>query len=174
MIRILMADLADSETECLVRSISSELEPDTPVSRDLGLRAGDAVLDRLRGMGSLPVGAAAITPGGELKAPFLIHVVLQGSDQPVQVDIVKAAMVNGLRRAQEFGLGTLATPVLGVGAGNLSAEESAEAMIPVIGEHLRRYENPREVLVVVSNDYEEDVFLKAVELAGRHAAAPEN
>lgn len=174
MIRIFMGTLQEAETEGLVRSISSELEPDTPVSRDLGLAAGEGVLDRLRGMGNLPVGAAAITPGGELAASFLVHVVLQGAELPVQAEMVRAAMVNGLRRAHEWGMETLATPVLGVGAGNLTAEESAEAMIPVIQEHLRRFENPREVVVVVSNDYEEDVFLKAVELAGRHAAAPEN
>jgi serine/threonine-protein kinase len=174
MIRVVVTDLAGMTTEGVLRSIASDLAADTPLSRTLELRAGARVAERLQAMGTLPVGAAVITPGGDLAAGFLIHVVLQSPEEPVRAGGVRSALVNGLRRAQEWGLESLALPPLGMGAGNLQAEDSAAVMVPVIQDHLQRHEYPNEVVIVVANDYEEDVFLRAVELARRQSSAREN
>lgn len=171
MIRVDLCGPADSGTECILRSVSSEMEPNTAQSRDLELGAGAAVVDRLRAMGSLPVGAAVITPGGNLPVPFLIHVVLQSAEEPVGREGVKLALRNGLRRAREWGLASLAIPPLGTGAGNLGAEESAEIMVPLLHDHLSRFGHPKEIVITVSNHYENDVFRRAVEVAGRQASA---
>ena len=174
MIRVALCVPVEAGTESILRSVSSELEPDTPESRDLEVGAGPVVAERLRAMGSLPVGAAVITPAGTLPAAFLIHVVLQSAEEPVRKEGVRLALRNGLRRAQEWGLESLALPPLGTGAGNLGAEEAAEAMVPLIGEHLQRFDHPREVVITVSNEYENDVFLRAVERAGRQASTQES
>lgn len=174
MIRVLREPLSQIPCECILRSVSSELEADTPVSRDLEIDAGTAIVDRLRAMGDLPVGAAVVTPGGDLAVAFLIHAVLRSQEEPIRNETVRLALQNGLRRAQEWGMETLAMPVLGVGAGNLSAEESAQVMVPLIQNHLSEFQHPREVFLAVSSDYEEDVFLRAVELAERQASAREN
>ena len=174
MIRILISELGEAECEGVLRSISSDLGADTPVSRTLELRAGEKVADRLQGMGTLPVGAAVITPAGDLPAGFLIHAVLQSREEPVRTGTIRSALTNGLRRAQEWGLASLALPPLGMGAGNLEAEDSAQAMIPVLLEHLQRGDPPREIVIAVTSTYEEDVFLRAVELAQRHPSAQEH
>lgn len=174
MIRIRAMELTNVNCECILRSISSQMEPDTPVSRKLELGAGAAIAQRLRAMGDLPVGAAVVTPGGELPAAFLIHVVLQSSEEPMGREALRLGLQNGLRRAREWEVESLAMPVLGVGAGNLSAEDSAEIMVPLIQDHLSRFGRPAEVILVVSNEYEEDVFLRAVELAERQASARKN
>jgi len=174
MIRVVKASLAEMACECILRSVTSELESDTQVSRDLELRAGSAVVERLQAMGDLPVGAAVVTPGGDLQAAFLIHTVLQSPEDPTRKEILRLGLQNGLRRAQEWGVEVLAMPVLGAGAGHLSAEESAQIMVPMIHEHLARSQHPREILLAVASDYEEDVFLRAVELAQRQASAREN
>jgi O-acetyl-ADP-ribose deacetylase (regulator of RNase III) len=171
MIQVQFTKLRDVETECLLRSVSSELDPITAVSKDLESGAGSDVSDRLEAMGKMPVGAAVITPGGDLRALFLIHVVLQSSEETILQDGVRMALQNGLRRAQEWGVDTMAMPVLGIGAGNLSVEESAEVMIPLIEEHIRCSEHPQLVTVVVSSEYEEEVFNRAAELARRQSSA---
>ena len=70
MIRVALCGVVEAGTEGVLRSVSSELEPDTAESREVELGAGSAVVDRLRAMGSLPVGAAVITPGGDLPVSF--------------------------------------------------------------------------------------------------------
>jgi O-acetyl-ADP-ribose deacetylase (regulator of RNase III) len=173
MIRVAIGDPMDTGTECVLRSVSSELEPDTPGSRDIGLAAGPEVLGRLQSMGSLPVGAAVITPGGGLPSAFVIHVVLQSQEERVRTETVRLALQNGLRRAEEWGLESLGLPPLGTGAGNLDAEEAAEVMVPLLREHLRRFDHPREVVISVGNDYEHDVFLRAVERSESRASTSE-
>lgn len=170
MIRVQTGSPADTGCEGILRSVSSELEPDTPVSRDLEAAAGPAVAERLRAMGDLPVGAAVVTPGGNLEAAFLIHVVLQSAEEPIGRETLRQGLQNGLRRAQEWGLDSLAMPVLGTGAGNLSAEEAAEVMVPLIEKHHSDFEHPGEFWLMVSSDYEEDVFSRAVELFERRAS----
>ena len=122
-------------------------------------------------MGELPVGAAVITPGGGLSAMFLIHVVLQSPEEPVTPGGVRAALRNGLRRGQEWGVESLAIPPLGTGAGNMDAEESAALMIPLIQDHLGTARKPLEVLIVVGTEYEQEVFVRALESTLGHAAA---
>ena len=87
-------------------------------------------------------------------------------DQPVTADGVRRALSNGLRRAVEWEIETLAVPPLGLGAGNLDAEEAAGIMVPVPVDHLRTARHPREVFVVVESDYEREAFERAL------AAAP--
>ena len=170
MIRVIRCDPADAGAEAILRSVSSNLEPDTTFSRTVELVAGKGVSDRLQNMGELPVGAAVITPGGELDAAFLIHVVLQSAEEPVRIESLRSALENGLRRAQEWGLESLAIPPLGTGAGNLDAEESASEMVSVIQRHLLQCEHPREVSILVATAFEEGVFRQAVE--GSEPEAP--
>jgi O-acetyl-ADP-ribose deacetylase (regulator of RNase III) len=165
VIRVFLGDLADVDCEAVLRSVSSNLAPDTPFSRSLELAAGNEVWDRLMNMGEFPVGAAVITPAGEVNAAFLIHVVLQSAEEPVRMETLRAALQNGLRRAQEWGLESLALPPLGTGAGNLDTEESAAEMVSVIQRHLGSFDHLREVIILVGTAFEEGVFLRAVELA---------
>jgi O-acetyl-ADP-ribose deacetylase (regulator of RNase III) len=174
MIRVVLSGPADVDSEAILRSVSSDLAADTAFSRELEIRAGPGVSERLHSMGELPVGAAVITPGGELSVAFIIHVVLQSVEEPVSPNGLRSALQNGLRRAEEWGLGTLALPPLGTGAGNLDAEESAAIMVPLISDHLQSSENPREVLILVGAGYERDVFARAVESIQRHILAQEN
>lgn len=174
MIRVVFSGPTDLESEAVLRSVSSDLEADTAFSRELEIRAGPSVSERLKAMGELPVGAAVITPGGDLTVDFMIHVVLQSTEERVTPKGLRLALQNGLRRAEEWGLKTLALPPLGTGAGNLGSEEAAAVMVPLISDHLQTSENPREVLIVVGTGYERDVFAQAVESIRGHIPARED
>ncbi len=166
MIRVLFSDGKDVDAEAIIRSVYSNLQPDTPFSRDLELRAGPRVSERLQAMGDLPIGAAAITPGGDAGQSFLIHVVVQSVDEPVTAEGVRSALKNGLRRAEEWGMESLALPPLGTGAGNLEADEAAAVMIPLLFQHLRDSDAPSEIFILVGTPFEEDVFNRAIEWHG--------
>ena len=158
-----LSDIEDVKAEGILRSVYSNLEPDTPFSRALELKAGPSVSGRLGATGDLPIGAAAITPGGETGSAFLIHVVVQSATEPVTPDGVRTALMNGLRRAEEWGLESLALPPLGTGAGNLEADEAAAIMIPLLFQHLQGGSAISEVSIMVGTAFEEDVFRRAIE-----------
>lgn len=167
MIRVLLSEVREVEAEAILRSVYSNLEADTPFSRELELLAGPEVTERLQATGDLPVGAAAITPGGDIGQSLLIHVVVQSVDEPVTAESIRAALLNGLRRAEEWGLESLALPPLGTGAGNLEADEVAGVMVPLLFRHLQSAGVLSDVSILVGTPFEEDVFNRAVEWHGR-------
>lgn len=158
MIEIRREDLATTSIEAVVRPIRSDGEAVNQLGRRLEITAGPDLAERLRELGELPVGGAVLTPGGDLPASFVIHVVVQSPDEPVTSSGIRRGLVNALRRASEFGITSLALPPVGMGPGNLEVEEAARILHEILSEHRQGGENPRELLIVVESEYEEEVF----------------
>jgi len=158
VIEIRREDLATTSIEAVVRPIRSDGEAVNQLGRRLEITAGPDLAERLRELGELPVGGAVLTPGGDLPASFVIHVVVQSPDEPVTSSGIRRGLVNALRRASEFGITSLALPPVGMGPGNLEVEEAARILHEILSEHRQGGENPRELLIVVESEYEEEVF----------------
>lgn len=158
MISITRADLAAAPASAVLRPVSAEWEAVTPASRRIELAAGAAAEAQWRRIGDLPTGSAVVTTAGALPAEFLIHVIIRSTDEPATPAILKRALQNGLRRAAELAIDSLALAPLGTGPGGLEADESAGLMIPVILEHMAAAAHPARVEIVCENEYEHDVF----------------
>ncbi|MSR21986.1 MAG: hypothetical protein EXR92_00260 [Gemmatimonadetes bacterium] len=89
----------------------------------------------------------------------MIHIVLRSEEEPISEESVSRAFRNGLRQAEQWQVEILATPPLGIGAGNLDAEVSARVMCSILREHAKRFPYPKEVVIAVANAYEEEAFL---------------
>lgn len=161
MIRVVRDRLSAVEADAILRPVSTDLEAVTHEGSVLEVLAGDDVVRRFQEAGDLPVGGAAITSGGVgLPSSFLIHVAVHSYDEPATETGVRKGLQNGLRRAVEWELGTVAVSPLGTGAGHLDAEAAARVMMDVLWTHLEGSDYPKEVIVVVSGDYEEEVFTR--------------
>ena len=158
MIRVVQGELADTDAAAVLRPVSAEWDPVTPATRRLELAAGIAVVEECKKLAELPVGSAVITHAGNLKAEFMVHVVVRSFLEPVSEAIVRRALQNGLRRLTQWGIDTVAIAPLGTGAGNLDPEDSAREMIPLLLEHLSTAQPPTRIDVVVDSEYEYDVF----------------
>jgi len=158
MIRIALADLTSLDVDALVRSVGTDLEACTPICARVGVEAGEELLDRMRRTGDVPVGGAIVTPAGQLKSAFLIHVVLRSEEEPISEESVARAFRNGLRQAAQWQVASVAMPPLGIGAGNLDAEVSARVMCSVLRDHSARFAFPKDVVIAVANAYEEEAF----------------
>lgn len=171
MIRLLVADPLALDGEGLACPVAGDLEGITPWAREAVVRAGAGVRARLAELGELPVGAAAVTPGGDLRVDFLIHVVLFSHEEAITEAGLVRAVRNVLRRATEWEMETLILPPLGGGAGALGIEASAVATLRTILGHLDRNASPREVVIPLREGYEDEVYRSALESGpGRGAA----
>jgi O-acetyl-ADP-ribose deacetylase (regulator of RNase III) len=139
----------------------------TAAARDVLHEAGPSVMERLEKMGSLPVGGAFLTPSGSLSADFLIFVVTASVDEAETSHSVQRALRNGLRRAAEWGLVSLAVPALGIGVGHLEPEEDARAEVEILMNHLDEGQPPLELTLVVASEYEKEMFARLVDVLGR-------
>lgn len=168
VIRVTRGVWTESSVEALLREARPDGSPVSQAGRALLERLGDDA--HLLDLDDAPLGSAWLSKAGPLNATFLIHVVVQGFDEPVSEQSVRTALLNGLRRAAAFGIESVALPPLGVGAGNLDHERSAAVMVETILYHLEQGQSPMVFEIVVASEYEEEVFRRA---AGPHAPPDE-
>ena len=165
MITVRVGRLDETETEGLLRPVRSDLTGITGASRRVDAGAGDQVRARLDGIGELGVGGAVVTPGGDLRATFIIHAVVESPEESLSAWGVQRALTNGLRRAREWEMASLSLPPLALGAGTLEPEEGASMVVDVLLNHLREGEAPGELVIVVESTYEEDLFRRLLAAA---------
>jgi O-acetyl-ADP-ribose deacetylase (regulator of RNase III) len=158
VIRVVVDDLASIAADAVVRPTNGNLEPITPALRHLELAAGPRFHDLCHVQRELGVGAAVVTPAGDLPAELVVHAVIQTSFEPVSKGGVRRAVAAALRQSEQWHIGTLALPPLGTGAGQLSLEDAADIVLPALEEHLRTAEHPVNVFIVVETDTEREIF----------------
>lgn len=158
MIRVVVDDLAAVAADAVVRPTNGDLEAITPALRRLELAAGPGFRDLCRVQRELGVGAAVVTPGGELNAELVVHAVIMTRSEAVTKAGVRRAVTAALRQSEQWHIGTLALPPLGTGAGQLSPEDAADALLPVVEEHQRNAEHPANVFIVVETELEREIF----------------
>lgn len=161
MIEVRVEDLAFFEGNAIIRPSTATLGATTPLLRRLELAGGAALLSQLRVSDPLPVGAAVVTGAGDLPAELLVHAIVTSPTERVTRDGVRRAFRSALERVREWQLANVAVPPLGLGAGNLSLEESAALMADELIRH-GAAGHPRHLTVVAENDEEAQALTAAL------------
>jgi O-acetyl-ADP-ribose deacetylase (regulator of RNase III) len=163
VIQVVVDDLAFLAAEAVVRPATTRLDPTTPAIRRLETVGGTAFTRGLQLQKELAVGAAVVTAaGGDLSAEFVIHAVIQSESESVSRDGVARAWRSTLQQAQEWEFTSLTVPPIGIGAGNLSVEDAADIMVPILKTHLGNAAFPTSVSIVVETPEERDAFEAAL------------
>ena len=115
-IRVLVGDLANQPADAVVRPADAALGPAEPAATRLDEVGGEAFALLRRNTTPLEAGAAVVTGGGALLAPLVLHVVVSDPARKVGRELLRKALVSAWQRAGDWGLATIATPPVGVGA----------------------------------------------------------
>ena len=160
MILVVVDDLAFVTADAVVRAADEALNPVSPETGRLDRQAGERFASLRRVSTPLDAGAAVVTGGGELAAPFVLHVVIRDRTLDTNRDVVRRALVSAWQRAGDWGLRRIAAPLVGAGAGQLSVEEAAELLaetFPEMGEGSA----PSELRIVVERE-EDRALVEAI------------
>jgi O-acetyl-ADP-ribose deacetylase (regulator of RNase III) len=125
VIRVIVDDLTTTTADAVLRPADESLGPLTPAMSRLDEHAGPRFAEQRRLTTPLKAGAAVVTGGGDLRAPYVLHVVIRDPDTRVGKDVVRRALVSAWQRATDWELSTVAAPLVGAGPGQLSPEEAA-------------------------------------------------
>jgi O-acetyl-ADP-ribose deacetylase (regulator of RNase III) len=125
VILVIVDDLATITADAVLRPADESLGPLTPAMSKLDEHAGPRFAEQRRLTTPLKAGAAVVTGGGDLTAPYVLHVVIRDPDSGVGREVVRRALVSAWQRATDWELSTIAAPLVGAGAGQLSLEEAA-------------------------------------------------
>src|SRR5882672_2397006 len=167
VIRVVVDDIAFLAAAALVRPATTRLDPTTSALRRLETVGGAEFTRGLQVQKELAVGAAVVTVGGgDLPAEFVIHAVIQSATEPVTRDGVARAWRSTLEQAREWEFASLTVPPIGTGAGNLSIEDAADIMVPILKTHLGNAAFPASVSIVVETPEERDAFEAVLRRSG--------
>jgi O-acetyl-ADP-ribose deacetylase (regulator of RNase III) len=136
-IAILQGDLTEMDVDAIVNAANNDLQLGGGVAGAIRRKGGEAIQRKCDAIGSIPVGGAAITTGGNLRARYVIHAASMQLGGRTTARALKSSTAHALRIASEQGLRTIAFPAVGTGIAGFPVSECARIMLHEVIEHLK-------------------------------------
>jgi O-acetyl-ADP-ribose deacetylase (regulator of RNase III) len=155
---IRQGDLTEMDTDAIVNAANNDLILGGGVAGAIRRRGGDAIQRECDEIGAIPVGYAAITTGGKLKARFVIHAASMRLGGATTAEALRSSTAHCLRIAKERRLKTIAFPAVGTGVAGFPLEECAKIMLREAAEHLRGDTSLETVYFVLFDDGAKEIF----------------
>jgi len=160
-IRFAQGDLTEMDVDAIVNAANNDLQLGGGVAGAIRRKGGPAIQRECDEIGSIPIGSAAITGGGNLKARHVIHAASMQLGGRTTAESLRGSTAWSLRLAREHGLKTVAFPAVGTGIAGFPLKDCARIMLTESVAHLRG-ETPLEVVHFVLFDAHSMAVFEAV------------
>jgi len=157
---IQQGDLTEMDVDAIVNAANNELILGGGVAGAIRRQGGPAIQRECDAIGSIPVGYAAITSGGSLKARFVIHAASMEAGGPTTAQSLRGSTLHSLRLAAERKLRTIAFPAIGTGIAGFPIGECAEIMLRLAAAHLQGETSLQKIYFVLFDEAARKVFEK--------------
>jgi O-acetyl-ADP-ribose deacetylase (regulator of RNase III) len=157
---IQQGDLTEMDTDAIVNAANNDLVLGAGVAGAIRRKGGDAIQRECDSIGSIPVGYAAITTGGKLKARFVIHAASMQLGGKTSSDTLRHSTAHSLRIADERGLKSIAFPAVGTGIAGFPLKECAEIMLREAARHLKGETSLETIYFVLFDEVAEGIFTR--------------
>jgi O-acetyl-ADP-ribose deacetylase len=134
---IQQGDLTEMTTDAIVNAANNDLQLGGGVAGAIRRKGGDAIQRECDDIGTIPIGGAAITTGGRLKAKHVIHAASMQLGGQTTAPALRRSTAHCLRIAAEHNLKTIAFPAVGTGIAGFPMRECAEIMLEEAVTHLK-------------------------------------
>lgn len=173
---IQQGDLTEMDTDAIVNAANNDLKLGAGVAGAIRRKGGEEIQRECDEIGSIPVGYAAITGGGKLKARHVIHAASMQLGGRTTAANLRTSVAHSLRIAAERGLKTISFPAVGTGIAGFSMEECASILLEEAIRHLKAQPSVEKIYFVLFDDRACDVFARRWKKlqAGSSASAGEN
>jgi O-acetyl-ADP-ribose deacetylase (regulator of RNase III) len=135
-IHLAVGDLTESGADAIVNAANNDLKLGGGVAGAIRRKGGAVIQQECDEIGSIPVGGAAITGGGKLRARFVIHAASMQLGGQTTAGALRSSTAHSLRIAAERGLKSIAFPAVGTGIAGFPMRECAEIMLRETVKHL--------------------------------------
>ncbi len=135
-IELLQGDLTDMDTDAIVNAANNDLKLGGGVAGAIRRKGGPQIQLECDAIGTIPLGGAAITSGGNLKARHVIHAASMELGGRTSALTLRSSTAHSLRIASQNGLKSIAFPAVGTGIAGFPLRECAEIMLRESVRHL--------------------------------------
>ena len=154
-------DLTEMDVDAIVNAANNDLQLGGGVAGAIRRKGGDAIQRECDAIGSIPVGFAAITTGGKLKARFVIHAASMQLGGKTNADTLRHSTAHSLRIAHEHGLKSIAFPAVGTGIAGFPLKDCADIMLREAAQHMRSETSVETIYFVLFDEVAEGIFTRA-------------
>jgi O-acetyl-ADP-ribose deacetylase (regulator of RNase III) len=148
-IKVVQGDITDLEVDAIVNAANNHLWMGAGVAGAIKKRGGKWIEDEAMRKGPIPIGEAIVTSAGKLKAKYVIHAAVMGQDLVTNVEYIKNATLNSLKRAEELKIKSIAFPAFGTGVGGIPMDRCARIMLDQVKDFSKKIKYLKEVLFVL-------------------------
>ncbi|MCL5005504.1 MAG: macro domain-containing protein [Acidobacteria bacterium] len=157
-IYFLKGDITNMEVDAIVNAANNDLVLGAGVAGAIRRKGGPRIQEECDRIGPIRLGQAAVTPGGNLKACYVIHAASMRLGGQTTAESLQDSTRNSLLRAEEKGLKTIAFPAIGTGVAGFPMNECADIMIWAVLEHLKSRSSLEKIYFVLFDDAALKVF----------------
>jgi len=160
-------DLTEATVDAIVNAANNDLILGGGVAGAIRTKGGPSIQAECDKLGPIPIGEAAVTSAGKLRARYVIHAASMRLGGRTSEAALRASTRNSLRRGAERGIKSIAFPAIGTGIAGFPLERCAVVMLEEIRDHLRGAVPPAQfapverVEIVLFDDRALDAFKDA-------------
>ena len=136
-IRLVSADLTERDADAIVNAANSRLQHGGGVAGAIVRKGGRSIQDESDAIGFVPVGSAALTGAGTLKARYVIHAVGPRMGEGDEDRKLASAMQSVLRLASDRKLRTISVPAISAGIFGFPRDRCARILVAEAAAFLR-------------------------------------
>ena len=162
-IKIIQGDLTEQDADAIVNAANNDLQLGGGVAGVIRRKGGPDIQTECDRIGTIPLGEAAITGGGRLKARYVIHAASMRLGEETSEEFLRLSTRNSLLRAAEHRLRSVAFPAIGTGIAGFPMRRCAEVMLEEVAAHLAGRTSLQDVRLVLYDRAAYETFLKVYE-----------
>jgi len=135
-VRISQGDITECDAGAIVNAANNDLILGAGVAGAIRNKGGPEIQKECDRIGSIPLGEAAVTTGGKLKAKFVIHAASMHLGGRTSEENLRASTRNSLIRAAERKVESIGFPAIGTGIAGFPLDRCAQVMLEEVRDHL--------------------------------------
>lgn len=152
-IKLKEGDITAMDIDAIVNAANTDLILGAGVAGAIRRAGGPRIQEECNRIGPIPIGQAAITTGGNLKARYVIHAASMSFGELTAEKSLADSTKNSLLRADEKKLKSIAFPAIGTGVAGFPLDECARLMLRTTLDHLKKAQSTiEEVWFVLYGD----------------------
>jgi len=157
-IELQQGDLTEMAVDAIVNAANTDLQLRGGVAGAIRRKGGSTIQEECNRIGSIPIGEAALTTAGKLKARYVIHAASMHLGGCTTADSLRASTRNSLKRVLEKNLKTIAFPAIGTGIAGFPLRACAEIMLDEVVRHLKGETSLEKVYFILYDQVALDTF----------------
>jgi len=157
-IEIIQGDITEADVDAVVNAANNDLQLGGGVAGAIRRKGGPSIQQECDQIGTITVGGAAVTGGGNLKAKYVIHAASMALGGSTSAKNLESSTRNSLRRAEEKQVKSIAFPAIGTGIAGFDTRRCAEIMLRVVSEHLKSKTSLERVVFILFDEPTRKVF----------------